>query len=107
MENFTKKTKEFNTQHNVVPSSQTIIEQINSFVKNNELLLLIEYLRVLPLHSATDIKPNFITYNVYKTEKQHFELTCTADGWSTSRVGSKQLALLLFNKIQSSSFTWE
>lgn len=84
----------------------SIETDILTFIKTNNLVDLLNYLKQLPIGAQADIKPMFITFTIYKKDISSFEINTTANGWLTTTMDSKLLSLFFFGKIDSSFFEW-
>lgn len=82
-------------------------DAIRTFIRNNNIEKLFQYLVNLQVGTEFEIKPNFSTFNIYKKQNQDFEINTTSDGWLTTTSSSKLTALFLMGKVDSTFFNWE
>lgn len=78
-----------------------------NFIKTDNPLGLIDFLKSMPLKTQFDIRPKFITFSNYKIDDSRYQIDTTVNGWMTTYADTKSLSLFLFGKVDSTFFDWK
>lgn len=84
----------------------SISDNLLFLLKENDMPGFINLLSELPIGSEFEIKPLFITFNIYKKNEKHIEIHTTVNGWMMTTTTIYLTTLFFFGKIDSSFFNW-
>lgn len=98
-----------NTNNSHSPIKQhtsSINDDLIMFIKSENVEGFFQYLKDLPVSTEFEIKPGYISFNIYKINNEHIEIHSTVNGWIMTTTTFELATLFFFGKIDSSFFYW-